>query len=275
MNQKVLVFIGFMALSLAMLAVAVVLPYNIFLIIPKFIFLILAVIFDVMAFSSRYYTYLLLPFVRQRRKDVVINDQTPYWLASGGECIIRKIDNYFVATAYINIPLYVSASEMSDEEKLRFSMQLSKLIGISKDPVRFTSELYLMNKDTYILRLKDTITSIENEEATLKERGATEGEMEHVRGKLSMWKKMLDNIATSPSYELGTFAAISAFGYKEYEAITNVQVRARELMNGIASSMGVPPSIVTGSEILKYVEPEYLIPFSTAEEEINRRVAQV
>jgi hypothetical protein len=98
--------------------------------------------------------------------------------------------------------------------------------------------------------------------------------MEHVRGKLSMWKKMLDNVGSATSYELGTFAAVSARGVKELEAITYAQQRASELMNGIATVLGVSPNIAVGSEILKYIEPEYLIPYSTITEQITRTVRQ-
>lgn len=274
MDQKILVLMGFMGLSLAMLGIAIVLPAGILFVVPKLLLLVLAVAFDVLAFASRYYTYLLLPAARQRSKHVIISDQSPYWLSTTQDCIVRKAGDDYVATAYINIPLYVSASEMTDEEKLRFTNQVSRLVGISREPVRFTTELFLMNKDEYIQKLKDEINAIENEQTKLIEGGGTPGQLEHVRGKLAMWKKMLDNISTGSSLELGTFAALSARGVKEFEAITIVQQKARELMNGIAATLGVPPNIVTGSEIYKYIEPEYLIPYSTITEQISRNVQQ-
>ncbi len=274
MNPKILVFIGFMALSLTFLALAVFLPLGILFVVPKFLFLLLAVLFDVVAFASRYYTYLLLPLAKQRTRRVVISDQSAYWLATTGECIIRKDADDFVATAYINIPFYFSSTEMSDEQKQRFTNQISRLVGLSREPVRFSTELYLMNKDDYIQRLKDTINEIENEEATLIGTNGSKQQLEHVRGKLEMWKKMLENVANCTSFELGSFAAVSAKGGKEFEAITLVQQKARELMNGIATTLGVPPNLVVGNEILKYVEPEYLIPFSTITEQITRNIQQ-
>ena len=274
MNPKVLVLIGFMSLSLAFIGIAVVLPKGTLFVVPKLLFLALAVLFDIVAFASRYYTYLILPFAKQHRRNIVISDQTPYWLSSTGESIIRKEGQDFVATVYINIPLYVSASEMTDEEKARFTTQVSRLVGLSKEPVRFTAELYLMNKDTYIQKLKDTISRIEDEEAKLVAQKSTGAELEHLRGGISMWRKMLDNVSAYTSYELGTFAAVSAKGIKESEAITFAQQRARELMSGIGTVLGVSPNIVVGSEILKYVEPEYLIPYSTITEQIERNVRQ-
>ncbi|MGA2800730.1 MAG: hypothetical protein ABSE71_05405 [Candidatus Micrarchaeaceae archaeon] len=274
MNPKVLVLIGFMALSIVFIAIAVALPHGTLYVVPKLILMALAVLFDVLAFASRYYTFLILPFARQRKKNIVISDQTPYWLSSTGESIIRREAQDFIATVYINIPIYVSASEMTDEEKARFTMQVSRLVGLSKEPVRFTAELYLMNKDSYIQKLKDTISRIEDDEAKLVEQKKESPELEHLRGELSMWRKMLDNVSSYTSYELGTFAAVSARGVKESEAISFAQQRARELMSGIGTVLGVSPNIVVGNEILKYVEPEYLIPYSTITEQIARIVRQ-
>lgn len=274
MNPKVLVLIGFMLLSLAFLGIAAVLPKGALFVIPKLLCLALAVLFDIAAFASRYYTYLIMPFVKQHKRNIVISDQTPYWLSSTGESIIRKEEQDFVATVYINIPLYVSASEMTDEEKARFTTQVSRLVGLSKEPVRFTAELYLMNKDSYIQKLKDTISKLEDDEAKLVAQKSASPELEHLRGGISMWKKMLDNVSAYTSYELGTFAAVSAKGAKESEAVSFAQQRARELMSGIGTVLGVSPNIVIGNEILKYVEPEYLIPYSTITEQIERNVRQ-
>jgi hypothetical protein len=272
MDQKLLVFIGFLMLSAILMVIAAVIPAGLIFIIPKLLLILLGVLFDVLAFASRYYSYLIIPLFKQRSKNVVISDQSPYWLSSGGECIVRKISDDYMATAYINIPLYVSASEMDEEEKLRFANQVGRLVGLSKEPVRFTTELYLMNKDVYIQKLKDNIVQMENEEATLLSNKSPLGPLEHVRGKLAMWKKMLDNVSVETSFELGSFAALSATGVKEFEAVSLVQQKARELMNGIGATLGVAPFMVTGNDLLKYVEPEYLIPYSTITEQISQNI---
>ena len=79
-------------------------------------------------------------------------------------------------------------------------------------------------------------------------------------------------MSSNSSTELVTFAAVSALGGKEYEAITLAQQRAKEIMNGIGTILGVSPNVVVGEEILKLVEPEHLIPLSTVSEEISKRI---
>lgn len=282
MNPKILIFIGLMVLSLVLLVIIVVLPQGIVFVPIKFVLLVLGIISCILGFASRYYTYLLIPMMRQRKKNVVISDQSAYWISTTGESIVRKEGEDFIATVFINIPLYISASEMTDEQKVAFTAQISRLVGLSTTPVRFTAELYLMNKDKYIQKLKDSIGDMESQEAALVAASGTANQdpkknemaLEHVRGKQSMLKKMLDNVGSETSFELGSFATVSASGSRELEAINLAQVKAKELMNGIGTTLGVPPSIVVGNEILKYIEPEFLIPYSTVAEQITRNIRQ-
>ena len=273
-EEKHFVFLGFFLLSVSVLVIAISLPKTPLFNAIKLALLIVSIILDIAALSSRYYTYLILPTVRQRKRHIVLSDQNPYWLSTSADSILQKERSDYIATVYINIPLYMSATEMSDDEKINFSRQISLLVGLSRDPVRFTSELYVMNKDSYIQKLRDTIGAVENEEATLTQNHASDSELERVRGKQSMWRKMLYNISKTTSFELISFVTVSARGTKEFEAINLAQQRARELMVGIGATFGVTPNIVVGDELLKFIEPEFLIPFSTVSEQITTKMEQ-
>jgi hypothetical protein len=274
MENKIFVFLGLLALSAVFLALATSLPGGTLSSIIKIPILFIALVLDVLAFSSRYYTYLMLPLFEQRRRNVVLSTEQAYWLSTTSDTIMTKEGEEFVATMYVNIPLYISSTEMNDDEKLAFSKQVSSLVGISKDPVRFTTELYVMNKDSYIQQLRDRINEVENEESALLQKNATQNELERVRGKLSMWRKMLDNVSKGTSLELISFASLSARGSKEFEAINVVQLKAKELISGIGALLGVSPNIVTGTDLLKFVEPEFLIPYSTISEQISKNIQE-
>jgi hypothetical protein len=264
-----------LGVSVVLLAFAAALPSGGLLDILKLILLVLALLFDILAFASRFYTYLMVPALQQRSKDIILSNDEAYTISPSADSTIHKEGSEFVATVYVSIPLYRSATEMSDEEKLDFTRQVSKLVGVSGDPVRFTSELYVMNKDAYIQTLKDTINSLENDVVALTSKKSQPKELDRAKGKLAMWHNMLDNIEKVQSLELVTYAAVSAKGTKEFEAVSIAQQRARDIMSGIGSIFGVTPSIVTGQELLKFIEPEYLIPFSTISEQLSRNIQQV
>ena len=151
---------------------------------------------------------------------------------------------------------------------------MSRLVGISEDPIRYTTELYLMNKDSYIQELKDAINEQELEEARLVQSKSDPEKLEIVRGKLSMWRNVMQSSTSASSLELISYASISASGSKEYEASSLAQQKAREVISGIGSTLGITPVVVTGKEILKFVEPEFLIPFSTVSEQMEKKVEE-
>ena len=70
-----------------------------------------------------------------------------------------------MATTYINIPMYVSATEMTDEERERFSNQISRLVSVNKEAARFSAVLRVMDKDDYLKKIKELIGSAENDES--------------------------------------------------------------------------------------------------------------
>jgi len=275
--SKTFLFASLLGASFLFLALALLVPGKGALVyLVKLVLLLVSIAADIVAFSSRHYFYLISPILSQRARNVVLSAEEPYRLSSGADSVIRQDGDTYTATVYINVPLYRSSTEMNDAEKVDFTRQVSRLVGISKSPARFTAGLYVMNKDLYIQQLRDTISGVESEESVLVEKGAPKEDVERVRGKLSMWRKMLEHVSSTTSLELLSFASVSASGTKEFEAAAIAQQKARELMAGIGTTFGISPNIVTGSDLLKFVEPEYLIPYSTVSEQISRGIqAQV
>jgi len=276
MDKKMLLFLGFLGMSIVFLITAMSISPSPLLDVVKIILLLLAFLFDILALASRYYTPFMIPLFMQRSKRVVLSQENAYWLSTSQDSILRKNGDDFVATVYISIPIYRSATEMSNDEKIDFSKQISRLVGLSKDPVRFTTQLFTMNKDVYIMQLRGRINELENMEvnATKSDSDSDSKAVEKIRGELSMWRNILDSINSSQSLELLTYASVSATGTKEYEAVSIAEQKATELMAGISTIFGVIPSLITGADLLKFVEPEFLIPYSTISERLIKNVEE-
>jgi len=276
MDKKILLFLGFLGMSIVFLITAMSISPSPLLDVVKIILLLLAFLFDILALASRYYTPFMIPLFMQRSKRVVLSQENAYWLSTSQDSILRKNGDDFVATVYISIPIYRSATEMSNDEKIDFSKQISRLVGLSKDPVRFTTQLFTMNKDVYIMQLRGRINELENMEvnATKSDSDSDSKAVERIRGELSMWRNILDSINSSQSLELLTYVSVSATGTKEYEAVSIAEQKATELMAGISTIFGVIPSLITGADLLKFVEPEFLIPYSTISERLIKNVEE-
>ena len=274
MANYVGMFLGLIIVSAVLMGIVLLAPTVFVPSYAKIILFLIALVFDAMAFTSRYYSYILGPLFKQRKKHLILSNESPYWLAQSGDIILKKSGEDFIATVYISIPVYRSATEMEEEDKLDFAQQVSRLVGLSKSPARYTTELYVMNKDSYIQKLRERINMTENEEADLQAKDAPKAELDRVRGKLAMWRNMLDSIGTNFSFELSSYITVSAKGSKEYEASSLAQQKAKEIMSGVGSLFGVPPSIITGPDLLRFVEPEYLIPISTVTEQISKNIQE-
>lgn len=274
MENKIFVFLALFGVAIFIILIAVstptsALPPNI-----KAVMLAIALVFDMLAFSSRYYGYLMAPVVKQRKRDIVLSNENAYWLSTTGDSILHKEGDKFIATVYVRIPVYLSATEMNNDEKMSFTKQFSRLTTLSRDPIRYTSQMHVMDKDSYIRKLRDTIGEVESNEARLVAGEKVEEPEDRIKGKANMWHRMLDKVSGVPSFELISYASASGRGEKEFEAITAAQQRARELMSAISSVFGVTPSLVTDQEVLKLVEPEHLIPYSTVSEQITKSLRE-
>jgi hypothetical protein len=274
MQQKIMVMLSFMGIAFLIFLVIVFIPGGLLFSLIKLIMLAAALLCVVLALSSRYYTYIIIPAFKQRSRNIVLSNESAYTLSPNKDAILKKMGDDAVATVYISIPLYKSSTEMTDDEKVSFAESVSRLVGLNKYPVRFTAQLYVMNKDSYIATLREVISKTETEQQELIQSGADPKKLERVKGQLSMWRNMLDMVGASPSYELESYVSISGIGSKEYEALSIAQQRATEVIAGIGATFGVQPAIVTGDQLLTFVEPEYLIPFSTVTEQINKNMTK-
>ena len=275
MQQKTLILLSAMGIAFLIYLIIVFIPKGAFFSVVKLLMLLVAIAFALMAMASRYYTYLIMPLIRQRSKNVVLSNESAYTLTRNKDALMHKRGDDTYATVYISIPLYKSSTEISDEEKLNFADAVSRLVGLNKYPVRFTSQMYVMNKDAYIATLRDAIVKFETEEQNLvQDPTSNPKHIDRVKGQLSMWRNMLNTVGSSQSYELESYAAVSGIGSNEYEALSIAQQRATEVIAGIGATFGVQPAIVTGDQLLKFIEPEYLIPLSTITEQISKNITK-
>ena len=273
MDQKIFLFGILVIAAFALIIAGALIPSQILPYPIKIIIYILAIFLDVLAFATRYYTYIMMPLFKQRKRNITLDVQEPYWIAGSNDAIVRKIGEEFIATTFILIPLYRSATEMSVDEKLSFGAQIGRLISINTEPVRYSTQLHVMDKEAYLSSIRDSLNMSENEIIELTQKNAPQHELDNAKGRATMWRNMMERMSIEQSFELMLYASVSASGTKEYEATSIVQKRARDLMSGISSTLGITTSIITGNEMLKVIEPDHLIPYSNVRKQINANIS--
>ena len=265
-NFYFLIFIGFLSATFICAIIISVLPPGYALI--AIVIMMLGLLFDVIAASTRFYAYYFMPFIGRKNGTVILNDEPPFYVTASGNAIIVREDENIYASVFIKIPVYLSSTEMSDEEKLNFSRSFSKMITInSRYPMKLASQLYYLNKDEYIRRISAKLNEVEDKYNKLKSDKTTPDKLlERAEGELAMWHNLFDGVNKSPSQNQMAYAMVSAPGANEEEAVAIAMQRAEEIAAGAGSIFGVSASIATGDEMLVFVEPEYSIPPATISE---------
>jgi hypothetical protein len=267
--QKIL-FVSFYGASLVLILFSVVLPGYIL----KLILVIIAMLCDILAFSSRFYWYFFIPFLHKKGGMAVLRSNEPYLLSPSGNTIIVREGGTIYASAFIKIPIYKSTTEMSNDEKVDFARMFSRVITLSKSPIRISSQMYIVSKEDYIEKIRDRLNQAEDKYQNINSNtNATQGEISRIKGEVTMWHNLLDNVSRSQSYSLLSFAMITAAGGTDEEASNLALQQADEIIAGINATFGVTASIAENSEILLLIEPEQTIPYSTVSEQIRAKTA--
>ncbi|VVB77170.1 Uncharacterised protein [uncultured archaeon] len=264
----------FLFMILMVLAAAPVLFALLFNFSPviNFVLVMFALVCDLLAFSTKYYAEFFTPFLHARGGIVTLNDSEAFTVAPSGNAIIVRNGQNIYASAFVKIPSYRSATEMTEEEKSNFSRSFSRVLTLSKEPVRFTAQLYVIDKDTYIENIKSKLNEAEEKYQNMTiDKSVSKADSERVRGEVTMWHNLFDNINKTRSHSLEAFAMVTAPGGNEEEAINMALQQADEIVAGASSTLGISANVVEGQELLKFLEPDYMIPAVTISEQMRER----
>ena len=232
----------------------------------------LTLCFDLLAFSTKFYTPFFVPFLQMKNRTVVLETEEPFVLASSGNAIVVRKEGDVYASAFVKIPTYRSATEMTAEEKIDFSRLFSRALTLSKKPVKFGAQLYVINKDAYISHIVNKLNEAEERYQNLSvNKNVSKAESERVRGEVTMWHNLFDSVNKVKSHSLEAYAMTTAYGGNEEEAITLALQQADEIAVGVSSIFGVTATIVEGEELLKFIEPDYMIPVVTISEQMREQ----
>jgi hypothetical protein len=262
-------FAVLLIITFLLLAFTYVLPPDPLL---KIVLAIFCLFFDLIAFSTKLYMDFFIPFLTMKNKNVVVSEAEAFTMSPSGNAIVVRKGSDLFASAFIKIPAYRSATEMNAEEKIDFSRLFSRALTITKNTVRYGAQLYVINKDAYINNIKDKLDEAEEryQSATMS-KDIPKAESERIRGEVTMWHNLFESVNKVRSQALEAFAMVTAQGASEEEASNLALQQADELAAGISAVFGINSTIMEGEELLKFIEPDYMIPLATISEQIRQR----
>jgi hypothetical protein len=238
----------------------------------KFVLVIVALAFDVLAFSTKYYFQFFVPFLGMKGRTVVLKDGEAFTMAPSGNAIVVRNGQDTYASAIVRIPSYRSATEMNPAEKTDFAKMFGRVLSLARSPVKFAAQLYVINKDEYIANIKNKLDEAEERyQSTIMNKGLPKAESERVRGEVTMWHNLFDSVNKTRSLSLEAYAMVTSPGNTEEEAVNLALQQADEIATGISAIFGIAAGLVEGKELLKFLEPDYLIPAVTISEQMREK----
>lgn len=259
----------------AMAIVFAVLSQAIHIFVLDTLLAIIAIFVSLAAFLTKDYLYLLDAVKNRKDRILILGDGEASTLAPSENAMVRRENGKIYGSAFVKIPMYRSSTEMNEEEKTEISKMFGRILTLSKNPIKLSAQMYMINKDDYINKLRDILNKSEeryrNMQASKDPGSSKSGEQERIRGEITMWRNLLDNVSSSRSQSLILYAMVSAIGGTEEEAANIAYSQAEDLAGGISATLGVTASVVTGKEILSFVEPDFMIPTETISERMRQK----
>ena len=269
-SKETLTFVGFIAGGIILSIVLASIP-------PDFgpialIVALVAIAATILGYSTTLYFYLFEPFRHMKNRSVVISNEDQFYMSPSGSSILQRADDGIRASSFIRIPIYKSSTEMTDEEKHTFSEAFSKLLNISREPIKLCSLTHIINKDEYISRIRTKMGEVEDKYNVLvNNKDAPKNQLDRIKGETAMWHNLLNNVTASNSKSQMLYAMVSQTGSTEDEASNLVNIKAQEMSAGISAALGVNASIISGNDMLVLLEPEYIIPPATISELLKHK----
>ena len=264
-SKETLTFVGLIAGGIILSMVVAAVPPDLGIL--ALIIALVAMLSAIIGFSATLYYYLFEPFRRMKNRLAIISNEDQFYMSPSGSSILHRSDDGIYATAFIIIPLYRSSTEMTDEEKYSFSDAFSKLLNVSREPMKICSLTHIINKDDYIDRIKSKMDEADGRyNALIANKDTPKAQLDRIKGETAMWHNLLNTVTAANSKSQILYAMVSQLGSTDDEATNLVNIKSQELSAGISAALGVTASVISGKDILSLIEPEYTIPPATISE---------
>ena len=207
------------------------------------------------------YGYLIIPFLTQRSHIVQIFEGG-YEIPPAQDVIIKNVGGRYYASAFLGIKIYETTTDKSPEENMVYSEYFERAISSVKFPVKFAMMVYVIDISHHRRELETKYA-----EAQLKlsrEREKPEPDvlkLDRYEKEVAMYEAQLNRlIAGFKPMGAIIYAMTTASGITKEAAVAEVKIQASQLRSTLANALNVEIVNLTGDEMLKCFEWEYMVP---------------
>ena len=233
--------------------------------------IVLSVVFATAGLILFKYGYWMVPFLTKRVRVIDVIEE-PYELSQSQDAVIKKFGNAYYASMFIHVKVYESSTEKNEEQKAAFMDLWGRAISGLKFVTKFCISSYVKDLTKY----KDIIEN-KKAEAQLRlanERGKPEpsdAEMDKIEREIAMWDNMVSKLSTgdNPITQI-TYIMTSGQGPTPDMALAAVKNQANEIKSTISTTLNAEVAVLTGDDLKRCFEWEYMLPPLIREEASSR-----
>ncbi|MBU0532936.1 hypothetical protein KKB44_05585 [Candidatus Micrarchaeota archaeon] len=228
------------------------------------LFPIIAAVFFTLTLLLWKYGYLIIPVFT--RATNIVEIRGGYEVPSSRDYIIKKNENGYYASKFLEVRFYESSMDKSKDEKQNMFESFERAISSLKYIVKISLMVSTLDLSKHIDEIKTKRGAAEARKS--KEAKLARDESLRLDRELAYWNRLLDRITQGERpVEVIAFASTTAFGLTRDEALSRVSRQSKELRTILSSSLGCDIRELKDLEMLKCFEWEYFFP--TTQEEIK------
>jgi len=181
-----------------------------------------------------------VPFLTRGQKDIKV--KYDFELSPAEDAVLAQMGDDYIATVFMNIDVYETMTNKSDEEVKDYAQYFERTISSLKDPIKVSTILYERDMGKYIRAIEEKKAEIDNriaqerQKKKVDERAVEVLEREHL-----MWDRMLESMykSTNRPRAVSYIISTSAMGSTKDSAVSAAKIRAREIKATFSGGMSV------------------------------------
>ncbi len=207
------------------------------------------------------YGYFIIPVITKFSNIVLMTD-SGYEVPPSQDVIIKKVGTEYYATKFLGVRIYESAAEKSLEENVVYSNYFERAISSVKFVTKFCMMVYVKDMGDY--RMKIETKKAEAQLKLSREREKPEPDilkLDRYEREVAMWTSEIEKLARGYK-PMATVAYVmtTAVGISKESAKASVSSQANELKATISNALNCEVEELTGDEMLRCIEWEYMLP---------------
>ena len=208
------------------------------------------------------YGYLIFPAISKATNLIEIRNN--YEVAPTRDYIIKKVENGYYATKFLEIRFYESSMDKTEENKHTMFESFERAISSLKYIVKISLLISAVDLGKHVEDIKTKRGAAESKKAKYYKESADE--VIRLDREIAMWNRLLDRITRGERpVELIAFASTTAFGLTREEAVAKVRRQSKEVRTVLSSSLGGDIVELVDTDMLRCFEWEMFFP-ATPEE---------